>query len=161
MGIRLEGSWGNLEGHARIVVIFCYSGVVVLLFLYVTTFFGVRGRVFFLGHEESRRRGMRAFFTALSSKIISILPPSPPSFRFIVMNSRRLSQLVHCRRFATANAGLHNDTGQNLTEKIVQRYAVGLASDKIVKSGEYISIKPEHCMSHDNCTSPSSRSFLF
>ncbi|KAH3677637.1 hypothetical protein WICMUC_001740 [Wickerhamomyces mucosus] len=40
--------------------------------------------------------------------------------------------------------------GQNLTEKIVQKYAVGLPSNKIVKSGDYVSIKPAHCMSHDN-----------
>ncbi|CCH42487.1 homoaconitate hydratase [Wickerhamomyces ciferrii] len=40
--------------------------------------------------------------------------------------------------------------GQNLTEKIVQRYAVGLPQGKFVKSGDYVSIKPAHCMSHDN-----------
>lgn len=40
--------------------------------------------------------------------------------------------------------------GQNLTEKIVQRYAVGLPQGKKVFSGDYVSIKPAHCMSHDN-----------
>lgn len=40
--------------------------------------------------------------------------------------------------------------GQNLTEKIVQKYAVGLANDKKVFSGDYVTIKPAHCMSHDN-----------
>ena len=40
--------------------------------------------------------------------------------------------------------------GQNLTEKIVQKYAVGLADDKKVFSGDYVTIKPAHCMSHDN-----------
>ena len=45
------------------------------------------------------------------------------------------------------------DTGQNLTEKIVQQYAVDLPSGKIVRSGDYVSIKPQHCMSHDNCAS--------
>lgn len=40
--------------------------------------------------------------------------------------------------------------GQNLTEKIVQKYAVGLAPGKKVFSGDYVSIKPAHCMSHDN-----------
>lgn len=39
---------------------------------------------------------------------------------------------------------------QNLTEKIVQKYAVGLAPGKVVQSGDYVSIKPSHCMSHDN-----------
>ena len=40
--------------------------------------------------------------------------------------------------------------GQNLTEKITQRYAVGLLGDKKVHSGDYVTIKPAHCMSHDN-----------
>lgn len=40
--------------------------------------------------------------------------------------------------------------GQNLTEKIVQKYAVNLPRGKIVHSGDYVSIKPAHCMSHDN-----------
>jgi hypothetical protein len=56
------------------------------------------------------------------------------------------------RHFATLNTTSREDTGQNLTEKIVQRYAVDLPPGKIVKSGDYVSIKPEHCMSHDNCT---------
>lgn len=40
--------------------------------------------------------------------------------------------------------------GQNLTEKIVQSYAVNLPKDKKVHSGDYVSIQPAHCMSHDN-----------
>ncbi|SCW04055.1 LAFE_0H04918g1_1 [Lachancea fermentati] len=40
--------------------------------------------------------------------------------------------------------------GQNLTEKIVQAYAVGLPEGKKVSSGDYVSIQPAHCMSHDN-----------
>lgn len=41
-------------------------------------------------------------------------------------------------------------TPQTLTEKIVQRYAVGLAEGKSVKSGDYVTISPHHCMTHDN-----------
>jgi len=37
-----------------------------------------------------------------------------------------------------------------LTEKIVQRYAVGLPEGKLVQSGDYISLAPEYCMTHDN-----------
>lgn len=40
--------------------------------------------------------------------------------------------------------------GQNLTEKIVQQHAVNLPKGKIVHAGDYVSIKPAHCMSHDN-----------
>ena len=39
---------------------------------------------------------------------------------------------------------------QTLTEKIVQRYSVGLANDKFVKSGDYVTISPHRCMTHDN-----------
>src|SRR5207247_4080581 len=41
-------------------------------------------------------------------------------------------------------------TPQTLTEKIVQRYAVGLPEGMLVRSGNYISLAPEYCMSHDN-----------
>lgn len=52
------------------------------------------------------------------------------------------------RRCFSSSASLWR--GQNLTEKIVQRYAVGLPAGKQVFSGDYVTIKPAHCMSHDN-----------
>lgn len=56
--------------------------------------------------------------------------------------------MFRCRRgFHTSISVLR---GQNLTEKIVQRYAVNLPKGKLVHSGDYVSIKPAHCMSHDN-----------
>lgn len=39
---------------------------------------------------------------------------------------------------------------QTLTEKIVQRYSRGLAKGKYVKSGDYVTLSPHHCMTHDN-----------
>jgi len=39
---------------------------------------------------------------------------------------------------------------QTLTEKIVQRYSLGLAKDKYIKSGDYVTLSPHHCMTHDN-----------
>lgn len=42
------------------------------------------------------------------------------------------------------------NVGQNLIEKIVQKYAVGLPEGKVVHSGDYVSIRPAHVMSHDN-----------
>ncbi|KAK7204478.1 mitochondrial Homoaconitase [Myxozyma melibiosi] len=41
-------------------------------------------------------------------------------------------------------------TRQNLTEKIVQKYSVGLPEGKVVRSGDFVTIKPQHCMTHDN-----------
>jgi len=37
-----------------------------------------------------------------------------------------------------------------LTEKIVQRYAVGLPQAKRVKAGDYVTLAPQQCMTHDN-----------
>ncbi|KAI0172820.1 aconitase a/isopropylmalate dehydratase [Hypoxylon sp. FL1284] len=39
---------------------------------------------------------------------------------------------------------------QTLTEKIVQRYSVGLAPGKKVRTGDYVTLAPHHCMTHDN-----------
>ncbi|KAK6455050.1 homoaconitase [Scheffersomyces xylosifermentans] len=54
---------------------------------------------------------------------------------------------VNFRSLSTSSRLLR---GQNLTEKIVQRYAVDLPANKKVFSGDYVSIRPAHCMSHDN-----------
>jgi homoaconitate hydratase len=40
--------------------------------------------------------------------------------------------------------------GQNLVEKIAQRYAVGLENGHVVRAGDYLSIKPAYVMTHDN-----------
>jgi homoaconitate hydratase len=40
--------------------------------------------------------------------------------------------------------------GQNLVEKIAERYAVGLQPGQKVQSGDYISIQPAHILTHDN-----------
>ncbi|KAL0954682.1 hypothetical protein HGRIS_003631 [Hohenbuehelia grisea] len=39
---------------------------------------------------------------------------------------------------------------QTVIEKIVQKYAVGLAPGKTVRAGDYVMIRPEHVMTHDN-----------
>jgi len=39
---------------------------------------------------------------------------------------------------------------QNIIEKIAQRFAVGLDEGTFVNSGDFISIKPAHVMTHDN-----------
>ncbi|KAK9456951.1 hypothetical protein V1511DRAFT_495752 [Dipodascopsis uninucleata] len=39
---------------------------------------------------------------------------------------------------------------QNLTEKIVQKYSIGIPEGKVIHSGDFVTIKPEHCMTHDN-----------
>lgn len=39
---------------------------------------------------------------------------------------------------------------QTAIEKVVQRYAVGLPEGKRVRAGDYVTIQPEHVMTHDN-----------
>lgn len=39
---------------------------------------------------------------------------------------------------------------QNLVEKIVQNFAVGLADGQLVYCGDYVSVRPRHVMTHDN-----------
>ena len=39
---------------------------------------------------------------------------------------------------------------QNLVEKIAQRFAVGVEEGHTVRSGDFVSIRPAHVMTHDN-----------
>ncbi|ORY04874.1 homoaconitase mitochondrial precursor [Clohesyomyces aquaticus] len=39
---------------------------------------------------------------------------------------------------------------QTLTEKIVQRHALGFADGKVLRSGDYVTLQPHRCMTHDN-----------
>ncbi|KAG6906095.1 mitochondrial Homoaconitase [Tephrocybe rancida] len=52
------------------------------------------------------------------------------------------------RYFATATT--EPRTPQTVIEKVVQKYAVGLPQGKAVKAGDYVMIRPEHVMTHDN-----------
>lgn len=54
------------------------------------------------------------------------------------------------RRFLATIAGEPPSTSQTIIEKVVQKYAVGLPEGKFVKAGDYVMIRPEHVMTHDN-----------
>ncbi|KAF8340288.1 uncharacterized protein EI90DRAFT_3035086 [Cantharellus anzutake] len=54
-----------------------------------------------------------------------------------------------CTRTFATYSGL-SSTGQTYIEKIVQKYAVDLAPGKLVKAGDYVMIKPQNVMTHDN-----------
>ncbi len=43
-----------------------------------------------------------------------------------------------------------SEQGQNLIEKIAQRFAIGLDGGQRVHAGDYISVRPAHVMTHDN-----------
>ncbi|KAL4066839.1 hypothetical protein J3A83DRAFT_232528 [Scleroderma citrinum] len=53
------------------------------------------------------------------------------------------------RFFATA-AHSKPTIPQTIIEKVVQKYAVGLPPGKVVRAGDYVMIRPEHVMTHDN-----------
>ncbi|KAJ7220034.1 hypothetical protein GGX14DRAFT_585177 [Mycena pura] len=59
----------------------------------------------------------------------------------------RLGRWTRC--FAAA-AGAGPRVPQTVIEKVVQKYAVGLPPRKVVKAGDYVMIRPEHVMTHDN-----------
>ncbi|TFK40226.1 hypothetical protein BDQ12DRAFT_488537 [Crucibulum laeve] len=63
----------------------------------------------------------------------------------------------HCSRTTTprsyrclATVADHPRVPQTIIEKVVQKYAVGLPEGKAVKAGDYVMIRPEHVMTHDN-----------
>ncbi|PPQ99144.1 hypothetical protein CVT24_009334 [Panaeolus cyanescens] len=57
---------------------------------------------------------------------------------------------IASRRFLATSASERPRIPQTVIEKVVQKYAVGLPEGKIVKSGDYVMIRPEHVMTHDN-----------
>lgn len=54
------------------------------------------------------------------------------------------------RRFLATIASEQHRIPQTVIEKVVQKYAVGLPEGKVVKAGDYVMIRPEHVMTHDN-----------
>ncbi|TPX43273.1 hypothetical protein SeMB42_g02158 [Synchytrium endobioticum] len=51
---------------------------------------------------------------------------------------------ISCRLYATC------PPPQTLIEKIVQKYTFGIQPGQYVKAGDFVSIQPEHVMTHDN-----------
>ena len=64
------------------------------------------------------------------------------------------------RGFATAANNNQVLIPQTVIEKVVQKYAVGLPPGKKVKAGDYVMIRPEHVMTHDN-TGPVISKFVY
>ncbi|RXW21270.1 hypothetical protein EST38_g4581 [Candolleomyces aberdarensis] len=58
----------------------------------------------------------------------------------------RAASALYSRRFYAS----HSSVPQTIIEKVVQKYAVGLPDGKAVKAGDYVMIRPEHVMTHDN-----------
>ena len=54
------------------------------------------------------------------------------------------------RQYATHTGFSVSSPGQTYIEKVVQKYAVDLPPNRRVKAGDYVMIRPEHVMTHDN-----------
>ncbi|MCJ1363285.1 mitochondrial Homoaconitase [Acarospora aff. strigata] len=84
------------------------------------------------------------------------LSPSLAALRLYSATARRYQDVFHSQVEDPASAAILSSlrsspsVPQTLTEKIVQRYSLGLAKDKYVKSGDYVTLSPQHCMTHDN-----------
>ncbi|KAJ7284652.1 hypothetical protein C8J57DRAFT_1461873 [Mycena rebaudengoi] len=65
------------------------------------------------------------------------------------MNLQHVAHWTRTRCFATA-VGAGPRIPQTIIEKVVQKYAVGLPPGRAVKAGDYVMIRPEHVMTHDN-----------
>ena len=82
-------------------------------------------------------------------------PRMPPLSRaFNTMPSQRAdvfpSQLHDPSAAAVLSSFRTAHAPQNLSEKVVERYCVGLKKDQHVKAGDFVTISPAHCMTHDN-----------
>ncbi|EAQ86077.1 hypothetical protein CHGG_07330 [Chaetomium globosum CBS 148.51] len=87
-----------------------------------------------------------------SIRTIQSLRPAP-TFRCLhtptVAFPQSQSPRAQHRGYATTTSP-EKWTPQTLTEKVVQRYAVGLPPGKLFRSGDYISIEPATILTHDN-----------
>ncbi|KAI5998837.1 hypothetical protein EDD15DRAFT_2161717 [Pisolithus albus] len=68
--------------------------------------------------------------------------------RLPTLRARR-QQFAVLRFLATA-ATSRPTVPQTLIEKVVQKYAVDLPAGRVVRAGDYVMIRPEHVMTHDN-----------
>ncbi|EMS19155.1 homoaconitate hydratase [Rhodotorula toruloides NP11] len=61
------------------------------------------------------------------------------------LRARSAGTMPYRRYLAT-----HAKLPQTYIEKVVQRHSVGLPEGKVVRAGDYVMIKPQHVMTHDN-----------
>ncbi|XXH02385.1 hypothetical protein Hte_008760 [Hypoxylon texense] len=94
---------------------------------------------------NSRPRSLPTVFSSQSRAYTSTSPRRQQAFHSQLESIPNASDLLSSQKPGGAPA-----TPQTLTEKIVQKYSVGLAPGKKVKAGDYVTLAPHHCMTHDN-----------
>ncbi|KAG9246352.1 hypothetical protein BJ878DRAFT_293684 [Calycina marina] len=78
-------------------------------------------------------------------------------YRALASSAQRKLDVFHAQTEASKDSAILSSLkssapkiSQTLTEKIVQKYSLGLAPNKLVLSGDYVTLSPHHCMTHDN-----------
>ncbi|PMD42918.1 homoaconitase [Hyaloscypha variabilis F] len=103
----------------------------------------------------SQRLGLQGLRARPSRNLLPLRTPRT-SLRALTSTAQRFQDVFHAQtEDPNASAILSSlktpsKSPQTLTEKIVQRYSLGLADGKVVKSGDYVTLSPFHCMTHDN-----------
>ncbi|KAF4120663.1 homoaconitate hydratase, partial [Geosmithia morbida] len=93
---------------------------------------------------QAQQQTTRSFGTSYARRRADVFHSQLES----VPNSAELLSSMESSKAAAAAS--QSGTPQTLTEKIVQRYSIGLAPGKKVKAGDYVTLSPHHCMTHDN-----------
>merc|ERR1712230_204143 len=101
-----------------------------------------------------QRIGLQGLRARPSRSLLSLR--TPRSLRSITSTAQRFQDVFHAQTSDPSSSAILSSLKtpsripQTLTEKIVQRYSLGLAEGKVVKSGDYVTLSPHHCMTHDN-----------
>lgn len=96
--------------------------------------------------------------TSLLRRQVPIIVPLPLQFlpRNFSTSCHQNQDVFHSQLEDSSSAAilssLHTSSSvpQTLTEKIVQRYSLGLPEDKRVRAGDYVTLSPHCLMTHDN-----------
>ena len=83
---------------------------------------------------------------------------STKSFRALSTSSANTADVFHTQREDPNAAAFLSSfspskpvpLGQTLTEKLFQRHSLNLDTDRVVRSGDFITLSPYRCMTHDN-----------
>ncbi|KAH7342327.1 hypothetical protein BKA65DRAFT_457168 [Rhexocercosporidium sp. MPI-PUGE-AT-0058] len=101
-----------------------------------------------------QRIGLQGLRVRPSRSLLSLR--APRTLRSITSTAQRFQDVFHAQTSDPSSSAILSSLNspsrvpQTLTEKIVQRYSLGLAEGKVVKSGDYVTLSPHHCMTHDN-----------
>ncbi|KAL8897949.1 MAG: hypothetical protein Q9207_006945 [Kuettlingeria erythrocarpa] len=104
----------------------------------------------------SRPRLLPSWGICIRSSVIGQWKPAIQARRSFARSASRHQDVFHSQLENPSSAAILSSlksspsVPQTLTEKIVQRHCVGLPHDKFVKSGDYVTLSPYRCMTHDN-----------